>query len=254
MSTRTATVRLAILSGSLAVFLLCLTPPTHAATRTHTRTRTATSTWRHDDGSDDIAYVIATRDDGLSTSGSGDETDFRAARRLRDENGEDLLYVRLEDDRYVIRDRGLIAEAKRLLEPVQAMGRRQGELGQRQSELGRRQADLGQQQARVGRLQGELGRKQGDIARRLAQRDERDAVSEDLERSQREIQVEMDRLEEMQAGLSRRQEALSRQQAPLASEQEELGRKQVELSRTLRGGMERLVRDAVRSGAAESLR
>ncbi len=207
--------------------------------------------YRSDSGTD-FSYALITKG-SESASGSGDMVDFDEARRLQRKLGTDVLWVRLGDERYMISDSREIAKAQHAMAPVQAMGRRQGELGRQQGELGRQQGRLGRQQGTLGRRQGELGAQQGRIAAQIARRSARGESTRDLEREADRIARQVDELAAQQDELARQQDRFARQQGPLAARQQELARQQEKLSLQLARDMEGLIHDAMRRGTARRL-
>jgi hypothetical protein len=244
--------RLTSMLGVLAATLFLVTAA-RAESESHSYSHKTSSWWHQDDSSEKFSYILHQHgEDG--TSGSGMERDFDAAKRVFDEDEDtDQIYARIGDDRYVIRDRALLEKALRIMEPVQTLGRRQGELGGRQSQVGRQQSLIGAKQARVGRLQGEVGRRQGELAREIAFRQVRDVDTDDLERMQQDLETQMRRLEVMQEGLSRQQSAFAEKQEPLASDQRRYGQQMQDASKRMSEDMERFVREAIRSGIARPI-
>ena len=171
------------------------------------------------DASDRLSYVLFDGNDGSSMM-SGSSDDFRRARAHRAGHSP-LLYVRLDDAAYVIRDAALLARAHAIMEPQRQLGDRQGELGRQQGELGSRQAELGAEQGRLGALMANS------------------------------TPLQMASLATRQAALGERQSSLGAQQAALGERQEELGRQQEHLAELARPQFRALVDEAIRRGLAQ---
>ncbi len=65
-----------------------------------------------------------------------------------------LLWFHKDGKSWIVRDPAVFAEAKRIVEPMQELGAKQGKLGAAQGKLGAAQG-------RIGREIGKLGAKQG---------------------------------------------------------------------------------------------
>ena len=168
---------------------------------------------------DRVSYVLFA-DDSDSTSMSGSMEDIRRARAVR--NGlEALLYVRHGDAAYVIRDPGILRQARAIFKPQEELGARQGELGARQGALGARQGALGAEQGRLGALQ---------------------ANATPREAAQLAIQ---------QGELGRQQGELGKQQGELGRQQGDLGREQARLAGIAQKQIRVLITDAIRRGLAQ---
>ena len=155
--------------------------------------------------------------------------------------GRPLLWVRLHDRSYVIRDARLLSAAHEIARAMLALGNLQRRLGERQSRLGDLQGMLGAEQGRLG---DEQGRRSAMIVR--ASVHERDSESVRVQRA-------MDDLTRRQADLARRQQPLARRQAELGRQQAALGRAQVRASREARERLRALAERAIAEGAAERI-
>ena len=196
--------------------------------------------------SDSFAYVLLLegRQD-VSMDGSSD--DVTLARALRS-GVEGLLYLRSEGVAYVTRDPRMLMEARSIVEPQQALGRRQAELGRRQAALGQRQAALGQHQAVLGQQQARVGAEQARVG--LEQANAPSQRGEEIERwltTLRQQQVELAR---QQAELERQQETMREQQGPFRDQQAEYLREQARLGRMAEGQFRALVSQALKRGVA----
>ena len=208
-----------------------------------------------------LAYVLIhkeqTRSDHgtettYSTTGSGDDEDYREAKRLRDRSGRDLLWVRIDERKYVIDDPSFLDRIVDLHEPQQRLGEQQGMLGRQQGRLGERQGELGAQQGKLGARQGRLQSRQAAISAELS-RDNDGSRSAALEREMRAVAREQSELSERQTELGRLQSQLGREQSDLGRKQSDLGRLQSELAREIDRKVGELIREAITKGSAQRL-
>ncbi len=234
-----------------------------------------------DDEEDDLQAWAYVEGDGSSMTfnGSGSTADWKRIRGLTAKSGEPLLWFRRDGKSFVVRDAALLAEAKKLIEPMTELGRQQGELGAQQGELGgqqgelgARQGELGGQQGQLGAQQGRLGAEQGKLAARQAalaiahdddedssaalarQRAQLDAEMEKLSRQMDELGRQQEALGDKQEELGRQQEALGREQEKLGEKQEALGQKQEEASGQAGKAIALLFDRALAGGKAEEVR
>lgn len=205
-----------------------------------------------DDENPHFAYVIVTAGES-GVSGSGDGDDFAAASRMRDDEKGDFIWVRIGDERYVIRDAALIAEAHRWEQPVLELGRKQSEIGAKQARVGAMQAKIGAQQSKIGARQSRIGQEQGRLSTEVARAQSRGDDTEDLQRQIDELGERMNDLGKDMEALGEQMNILAREMEPLAARQSELGQRQSKASKELQENMERLAREAVESGKAESI-
>jgi len=118
------------------------------------------------------AYVIT---DGDSNASCGDLADVRIAHESRSK-GEEVVWFRIDDQTWVVRDPAVTAEARRLFTEVNEIGRQQGEIGAKQGRLGAEQGRIGMEQARLGAkqaaaaLSGEPARDDSNRMRELGDR------------------------------------------------------------------------------------
>lgn len=127
----------------------------------------------------------------------------------------------LDGARYVITDADALDEIDEIIEPQVELGKKQAALGAKQAKLGAEQAELGAKQAALGARQ---ARARDDEARELAEK-------------QRELSAE--------------QRKLGDKQRVLGDRQRELGDQQRELGMTVEKELEKVFRNAVRSGVAK---
>jgi hypothetical protein len=179
--------------------------------------------------------------DGDSIIMRGTTEDVRTAQRQRKDN-EPLLWVRRDDHAYVIRDPMLLARAKTIYAPIDALAKEQGKLGGKQGELGGRQGGLGAQQGELGRQMAELD------AQRAALEGQRDA-----DQRRASLDARQQSLEQRQAELGKRQEALGQQQEVLGRQQEMLSRKQQQAYEKANQQMGELIDEAMAKGQAQAV-
>ena len=163
---------------------------------------------------------------------NGSMEDLREAQRLQ-RNGEELLWFRKGNTKYVVRDPAT-------LERFRANYAEVTRLGESQSAMGNRQSAIGSKQAAIGNLQAKLGMKQAELATRRMRESEADA-----------------RMAEM----DRQQAALDKQQAELDAPMAELDRQQAELDRKMQAADARaeqrvrlLMDEAIAKGVAQPLK
>lgn len=171
--------------------------------------------------------LVQPGDRGISSMSEGG--DWKRLKRLHSSVRVATAWFRLDGREWTSTDAALIAELRRAIAPVEALGRRQGELGGRQGELGG-------EQGRLGAKLGELGGRLGALAVRSASR--RDDAAVDRERDA--IEREMESLQRQMEPLARRQEVLGRQQSVLGAEQQRVSAR---AKREVRALFERAVRE-----------
>jgi hypothetical protein len=180
------------------------------------------------------------------------------------------IEFRSGDKSYIVRDKGIFAQAEKILEPMQELGRRQSQLGERQSMLGELQSNLGDQQQKVTerrldssaraelsqKLQAlkaqfdelnakHLGETAGDVQAQLA----------NLQATLAELQARMSSIQgqlgEAQGRLDQQQGELGEQQAQLGTQQAELGKQQARESQRAEEKLRDLIRNAQVGGLVE---
>ena len=140
--------------------------------------------WDKDqDDPDRLGWAIVS---GENTSMS-DMKDMGSMDKLKSEFGDEFLFLRLGEDRYVIRDRALMNRAKDAARPLQDAGREVGEAARAQAEeaLGGTHGAL--EQAR-------LARRIAKVSKRIALREDEGESTEDLERELDGLQQQLDNL------------------------------------------------------------
>jgi len=93
----------------------------------------------------DTSYVVT---DGDSNTMCGDVTNVRLAEESRPQ-GEEVVWLRIDGDTWVIRDPAVTAEARRLFEEVNQIGKEQGAIGAKQGAIGAKQGQIGAEQAKI---------------------------------------------------------------------------------------------------------
>jgi hypothetical protein len=197
------------------------------------------------------AYVIdnsgsdyALIEDGSNTTlavGASDHWD--GIGRLQKEvhsTGQPVFWFSRGSHEYVVRDAKIVDRARTIVEPISALGQRQGKIGAKQGLMGARQGELGALQGRAALLQARIAL--GSVGSRGRERAEYDALKSDL----RDLTRQMDEL-------NREQQALGSRQRRLGDQQAVLGRQMADATKTVQGRLRTLSDDALASGAAQEL-
>jgi hypothetical protein len=212
-----------------AATIAAIAPIGRAAQTSHTSFSTHTPSHKYD-------FSLVTMDGNVSSWGSWDSSDFT---RLRERTKEDTLYVRKNGQWYAITDRGVVGQTKAAMEPMQKLGKQQGELG-------RQQGELGKQQAKLGRAQGELGRKMAEAGRELGRRVRGGGPSKDIDSQMKDLSAQM-------SSLGKDQSALGAKQSALGAKQGELGRQQSDAARQAEAKVDGYIDDAFARGFAHKI-
>ena len=177
-------------------------------------------------------------------STTSDVEDQEALDKLKEEyGGDDFLFLREGDDRYVIRDRGLIERAQRAVKPVNEAGRELGEAVSEQVHLALGTSKDARERARLGRSIGRLSR---EIARAARRGDD----TEDLERGRDKLQRQLDDMEES----SRDQRVTVREKTKTKTRSEEASRHLKQAAHHLQDTMHDILHDAKARHLAEPMR
>lgn len=204
--------------------------------------------------------------DEHTTIMSGRRGDRERAERHR-RAGEPMLWFRYEGQEYVVRDPAVLREVEALWEPVNRVGEEQGRIGERMGAIGEEQGRIGAQLGEIGARQGELGERLGVLGARQAAlsireigeipESERDAIqrererldveSREVHRQMEAVNAEMREFDGPMHGRDGAMEALSEEMEALS------GRMEAAVERA-NSGLWTLVRRAIDSGAAESVR
>ena len=171
-----------------------------------TTTRTSTSYSIHTP-SRKYDFALVTGQNNVCCWGNWDSSVFKD---LMARSKEETIYVKKDGDMFAITDRGVIAAAKKAIEPMERLGKQQGELGRQQGELGKEQGKLGRQQGEYGRQMGQLARDQEGKGR-----------MEELSRKMQDLGKQQAALGEKQSKLGERQSELGKQQSQACKEAEE---------------------------------
>jgi hypothetical protein len=198
------------------------------------------------DGDMSFGWAVFDPDDGSTTCNTDGDEVSALQRVLRHEHAP-VLWFRLDDRSYVVRDPDLVARATLIAKPVRELGRRQGELGAKQGRLGGRQAALGGGQAA-------LAVRQAALSARLARIAALDRNDESTLDERRRIERALSDLGAQQGALGAEQGPIGAQQGELGRVQGELGREQARASRQAGVEMRDLAEQAIRDGKAERVR
>jgi hypothetical protein len=199
-----------------------------------------------DSGGREVSVVDAQEDAESFILHHGDSTtmfmstkaDGRAFKQLQRKEG-DFFYYRDGSRQWVIRDPGILAEAFRILEPMEQLGEQQGAIGETQGKIGEKQGALGEQQGMLGERMGLL-------------EEERDRLSDDGGGTDH-LDRERDTLDSRMEELGAQMEVLGREMDQLGRQMDELGAQMDEASKQARDDLRRLAEDAVRRGIAKPL-
>ena len=188
-----------------------------------------------DNDRDYLGWAIVSHD---NTSMSGlDDLDF--VEKLKSDIGEEFLYIRLGGDRYVIRDRSLIARAEDAAKPMQE-AKVLGKIARLRAQQALGDSHVSRRQAKLMRLQGRLS---GQIARRAS----RGESTEDLERELEEVTRALD---DLSAG-DRSEADARREEKDLSARQQAATERIQKAARRLNQEMRDILRDAKARHAAE---
>jgi len=179
------------------------------------------------------AYVLLRENNSLM---SGSMDDLREAQRLQ-RNGEELLWFRRGNAKYVVRDPATLQRIRDSYAEVTS-------LGEAQSAIGNRQSGIGNKQAAIGNRQAELGMKQAELASRLATRQMRES----------EADARMAELDRQQAVLDKQQAELDKPMAELDRQQAELDRKMQAADARAEQRARQLMDEAISKGTAQPLK
>ena len=201
---------------------------------------------------DDFEYaVLGPRDGDRSNVFSTSTTAWERVDRLLGNEKGPAFWFALDGRSYLVRDAATVAEARRIVEPMHQLGRKQGRLGAKQGALGAKQGRLGGAQGRLGARQGALAARLASLSIRSARRDGRESAS--LRAERRRIQAEMEELSREMDALGRDHEPLAERQAALGEQQAELGRQQASASKQAGAELRRLARRAREDGTARRI-
>ncbi len=113
---------------------------------------------------DGFEYALVDRRDGHDHSTfSTSTTAWERVDRLLDDEKGPVFWFSLDGQAYLARDAATVAEARRIVQPMHELGKKQGKLGAQQGVLGAQQAELVRQQSSA-------SKKAGEELRRVARR------------------------------------------------------------------------------------
>ena len=214
---------------------------------------------------DELNYVLFVSDTDTMMSGSMD--DIRRARRFK-QDGQQLLWFRQGGREYIVRDAGVLAQARALFSEVSAIGEeqgvvggKQGEIGALQGDIGAKQGEVGAEQGKIGERQGRIGERQGRLAAQEAGRTRTDSGRDAFEHERRQLDDEMRALDEDMRVLDRKMRELDKPMRELDDrmrvldrEMQALDRKMEAASAKAEAAMRALLDRAIASGAAQPAR
>ena len=158
--------------------------------------------------------------------------------------GEEVLWVRRGDDRYVIRDQALIRSLTDGQKEMAALGLKQGDLGTQQGQLGERMGaiSLAASRAALEASRDMMALDAAEMANQAAR-----PMRASAERAAAQARQQADRAQLQQAELARQQQQLAKQQQRLAAEQNVVAAR---VERDVRAAIDQ----ALDSGSAQRLR
>jgi len=137
----------------------------------------------HGNDRDPLSWTIVSGD---NTSMS-DMQDLDSMDDLKERFGDEFLFIRLGEDRYVIRDRGLMKRAEEAARPMRDAGREIGKAA-------RAQAEAALSGSRGAREQARLSARIAKLSGRIARLESRGEPTEDLEREQERLERQLEDL------------------------------------------------------------
>ncbi|MFE8605107.1 M56 family metallopeptidase [Archangium violaceum] len=186
----------------------------------------------HEEMDDMFAYVLLRSSNDATMAGS--TRDLRRARSLAGNGPLPVLYLRQDEQEYLIRDAATLKSFESTFAPVEEIGKKQSELGEKMSglgekmsELGGKMGELGGKQGEVGGRMGELGGKQGALGAKMGE----------IGRKQAELDRAQDRYEQEHGKespeLAQQIEQLEREEDALDKQMDEIGRQMDEIGREM---------------------
>jgi beta-lactamase regulating signal transducer with metallopeptidase domain len=180
--------------------------------------------------SDMFAHVLLRGPNNDATM-SGSMRDLRRARSLAGNGPWPVLYMRRDEQEYLIRDAATLKAFESAFAPVEEIGKKQseigdkmGELGDKMGELGGKMGELGGKQGEVGGRMGELGGKQGELGSKMGELGRKEAeLSLAQDRYEQEHGKESPEIAQQLEQLKREQDAIDRQMDELGRQMDEIG-------------------------------
>jgi hypothetical protein len=202
---------------------------------------------------EDKAYVLVRPNDS-SVAMSGSTRDLRRARSLAQGAKEPVLYLRRDEQEYLIRDPDTLKAFEAALKPLEQLGAKQGELGAQQGALGAKQGELGARMGELGAKQGELGQRHAELALARIQQQRAGKESPEIERQQQELDRAQEELSRQMDALGEQMDVIGRQMDAVGEQMEAEGEKMEAQSREAEKKINTLLDDAVRKGVAEPVK
>ena len=160
---------------------------------------------------DMFAYVLLSGPNNDSTM-SGSMRDLRRARSLAGNGTWPVLYMRRDEQEYLIRDAATLKSFESAFAPVKAIGEKQSEIGEKLGELGGKQGEVGGRLGELGGKMGELGGKQGELGSKIGEIAQKEAeLSRAQDRYEQEHGKESPEIARQLEQLEREEEALDKQ-------------------------------------------
>ena len=200
----------------------------------------------HEEEEDDMFAYVLLRGANNDATMSGSMRDLRRARSLAAGGPLPVLYMRRDEQEYLIRDAATLKAFESAFAPVEEIGKKQSELGEKQSELGEKMSELGGKMGelggkhgevggRMGELggkQGELGARMGAIGHKLAElslaqdryEQEHDKESPELARQIEELEREQDAIDKQMDEIGKQMDAIGEEMEKFSAPMDELGR------------------------------
>ncbi len=215
---------------------------------------------------DKLNFVMFFDDNQTTMSGSVPR-DINRAKSFRRAD-EPMLWFRMSGREYVVRDPEVLREIKNSWSgPNQIgaeqgdVGARQGRIGAKQGEIGAKQGEVGAEQAVIGSQQGAIGERQGRLAARESARSLTDAQQKEIDTERRalddrmkELDREMRKLDDRMRDLDAPMRELDEQMKVLDKEMSGLDRRMEEAVKRAEELMQDILRRAISSGAAQTVK
>ena len=188
----------------------------------------------------------------------GTEHDLATARALQ-RGDQPLLWMRRGGTAYVVRDRALLQRAKDTYAPMGEMARAQGQMAGRQGELAGRQSGLAARVSAMAsrRVQLDSERMAIDSERQKLRLDHQgdsaqaSGIAASLDGRLKGIAEQLADLDRQRTDIDREQAELNNRQVDLSRQQANLSRQERDVAQRVEQQLDRLIDDAVASGAAQ---
>jgi len=201
-------------------------------------------------------FVIVSGDSPIIMSGNSQDVEH--ATGLRGNIKGDFIWFQHDEKSYIIRDQGLVNQAKSYFKPEQDLGEKQSALGKQQSALGDQQRQLGDKMRDVHVTVPDMSADMQKLQDQLKQLSTSGGTQQQIGEAQRQLGEMMRKLGQNQstAGDQQRQigeqmRTLGDQQRQLGDQQRDLGRQQRDAGDQARIQMKQLLDDAVSKGTAQ---